>query len=84
MIESLEASVWIYLQSEYENYRIVCVFYRFVRNLNNSKEGWLPAANLLTLIGESKSSQSLTSSGEQAASNSNFNYTHTHTDSIKI
>ncbi|KAF5909222.1 guanine nucleotide exchange factor DBS isoform X3, partial [Clarias magur] len=34
----------------------------FVRNLNNSKEGWLPAAYLLTLIGESKSSQSLTSS----------------------
>ncbi|XP_062865453.1 guanine nucleotide exchange factor DBS isoform X3 [Trichomycterus rosablanca] len=34
----------------------------FVRNLNNSQEGWVPAANLLTLIGESKSSQSLTSS----------------------
>uniref|UniRef100_A0A8B9KM91 Mcf.2 cell line derived transforming sequence-like a n=1 Tax=Astyanax mexicanus TaxID=7994 RepID=A0A8B9KM91_ASTMX len=38
----------------------------FVRNLKNSKEGWLPAANLLTLIGESKSSQSLTSSGKPA------------------
>uniref|UniRef100_A0A672PKM8 Guanine nucleotide exchange factor DBS-like n=1 Tax=Sinocyclocheilus grahami TaxID=75366 RepID=A0A672PKM8_SINGR len=35
----------------------------FVRNLRTNKEGWVPAANLLTLIGESKSSQSLSSSG---------------------
>uniref|UniRef100_A0A673GM16 Guanine nucleotide exchange factor DBS-like n=1 Tax=Sinocyclocheilus rhinocerous TaxID=307959 RepID=A0A673GM16_9TELE len=35
----------------------------FVRNLRTNKEGWIPAANLLTLIGESKSSQSLSSSG---------------------
>uniref|UniRef100_A0A667ZRW3 MCF.2 cell line derived transforming sequence like n=1 Tax=Myripristis murdjan TaxID=586833 RepID=A0A667ZRW3_9TELE len=36
----------------------------FVRNLRTSKEGWVAAANLLTLIGESKSCQSLTSSGK--------------------
>ncbi|XP_049326130.1 guanine nucleotide exchange factor DBS isoform X2 [Astyanax mexicanus] len=41
----------------------------FVRNLKNSKEGWLPAANLLTLIGESKSSQSLTSSEGSGSGN---------------
>uniref|UniRef100_A0A671MZ55 Guanine nucleotide exchange factor DBS-like n=1 Tax=Sinocyclocheilus anshuiensis TaxID=1608454 RepID=A0A671MZ55_9TELE len=35
----------------------------FVRNLRTNKEGWVTAANLLTLIGESKSSQSLSSSG---------------------
>uniref|UniRef100_A0A8C2PWA2 Mcf.2 cell line derived transforming sequence-like a n=1 Tax=Cyprinus carpio TaxID=7962 RepID=A0A8C2PWA2_CYPCA len=35
----------------------------FVRNLRTNKEGWVPAANLLTLIGESKSSQSLSSLG---------------------
>ncbi|XP_035249550.1 guanine nucleotide exchange factor DBS isoform X1 [Anguilla anguilla] len=34
----------------------------FVRNLKTSKEGWVPAANLLTLIGVSKSSESLSSS----------------------
>lgn len=38
-------------------------WFRFVRNLRTNKEGWIPAANLLTLIGESKSSQSLSSSG---------------------
>ncbi|XP_054864794.1 guanine nucleotide exchange factor DBS-like isoform X6 [Amphiprion ocellaris] len=37
----------------------------FVRNLNTSKEGWIAAANLITLIGKSKSCQSLTSSGIQ-------------------
>uniref|UniRef100_A0A3B4D666 Mcf.2 cell line derived transforming sequence-like a n=1 Tax=Pygocentrus nattereri TaxID=42514 RepID=A0A3B4D666_PYGNA len=41
----------------------------FVRNLKNSKEGWMPAANLLTLIGESKSSQSLTSSEGSGSGN---------------
>ncbi|XP_039543683.1 guanine nucleotide exchange factor DBS isoform X2 [Pimephales promelas] len=35
----------------------------FVRNLRTNKEGWVPAANLLTLIRQSKSSQSLSSSG---------------------
>uniref|UniRef100_A0A8D2ZW65 Mcf.2 cell line derived transforming sequence-like a n=1 Tax=Scophthalmus maximus TaxID=52904 RepID=A0A8D2ZW65_SCOMX len=35
----------------------------FVRNLRSSKEGWVAAANLLSLISESKSSQSLSSSG---------------------
>uniref|UniRef100_A0A8D2ZH53 MCF.2 cell line derived transforming sequence like n=1 Tax=Scophthalmus maximus TaxID=52904 RepID=A0A8D2ZH53_SCOMX len=34
----------------------------FVRNLSSSKEGWIPAANLTTLIEKSKSCQSLTSS----------------------
>ncbi|XP_034145619.1 guanine nucleotide exchange factor DBS isoform X4 [Esox lucius] len=34
----------------------------FVRNLRSSKDGWVAAANLLTLITESKSSQSLSSS----------------------
>uniref|UniRef100_A0A669D1A0 MCF.2 cell line derived transforming sequence like n=1 Tax=Oreochromis niloticus TaxID=8128 RepID=A0A669D1A0_ORENI len=36
---------------------------QLVRNLNTSKEGWIPAANLINLIGKSKSCQSLTSSG---------------------
>uniref|UniRef100_A0A667WS16 MCF.2 cell line derived transforming sequence like n=1 Tax=Myripristis murdjan TaxID=586833 RepID=A0A667WS16_9TELE len=35
----------------------------FVKNLRTTKEGWVAAANLLTLISESKSSQSLSSSG---------------------
>uniref|UniRef100_A0A7N8YFY3 Mcf.2 cell line derived transforming sequence-like a n=1 Tax=Mastacembelus armatus TaxID=205130 RepID=A0A7N8YFY3_9TELE len=35
----------------------------FVKNLRSSKEGWVPAANLLSLISESKSTQSLSSSG---------------------
>ncbi|KAI1885375.1 hypothetical protein AGOR_G00219490 [Albula goreensis] len=34
----------------------------FVRNLKTCKEGWVPAANLLTLIGGSTSSESLSSS----------------------
>ncbi|XP_036838528.1 guanine nucleotide exchange factor DBS isoform X1 [Oncorhynchus mykiss] len=34
----------------------------FVRNLGSNKDGWVAAANLLTLITESKSSQSLCSS----------------------
>ncbi|XP_034720519.1 guanine nucleotide exchange factor DBS isoform X2 [Etheostoma cragini] len=34
----------------------------FVKNLRSSKEGWVAAANLLSLISESKSSQSLSSS----------------------
>uniref|UniRef100_A0A7N6BEK7 MCF.2 cell line derived transforming sequence like n=1 Tax=Anabas testudineus TaxID=64144 RepID=A0A7N6BEK7_ANATE len=37
----------------------------FVRNLSTSKEGWIAAANLITLIGKSTSCQSLTSSGIQ-------------------
>ncbi|XP_021332791.1 guanine nucleotide exchange factor DBS isoform X12 [Danio rerio] len=41
----------------------------FVRNLRTSKEGWVPAANLLTLIGESKSSQSLSSSEGSGSGN---------------
>lgn len=36
---------------------------RFVKNLRSGKEGWVAAANLLSLISESKSSQSLSSSG---------------------
>ncbi|XP_056662821.1 guanine nucleotide exchange factor DBS isoform X25 [Monodelphis domestica] len=34
----------------------------FVKNLTTSKEGWVPASNLLALIGNSKSAQSLSSS----------------------
>lgn len=37
--------------------------YRLVRNLSTSKEGTMAAANLMSLIGKSKSCQSLTSSG---------------------
>uniref|UniRef100_A0A8C7PEZ0 Mcf.2 cell line derived transforming sequence-like a n=1 Tax=Oncorhynchus mykiss TaxID=8022 RepID=A0A8C7PEZ0_ONCMY len=40
----------------------------FVRNLGSNKDGWVAAANLLTLITESKSSQSLCSSGTLAPS----------------
>uniref|UniRef100_A0A3B3VFZ6 MCF.2 cell line derived transforming sequence like n=1 Tax=Poecilia latipinna TaxID=48699 RepID=A0A3B3VFZ6_9TELE len=36
---------------------------QFVKNLRSGKEGWVAAANLLSLISESKSSQSLSSSG---------------------
>lgn len=38
-------------------------FHRFVRNLNTSKESWMAAANLMTLMEKSKSCQSLSSSG---------------------
>ncbi len=38
---------------------------RFVRNLSSSKDGWIAAANLVTLVSKSKSCQSLTSSGIQ-------------------
>ncbi|KAM9327952.1 guanine nucleotide exchange factor DBS isoform 2-T2 [Pholidichthys leucotaenia] len=41
----------------------------FVRNLRNSKEGWVAAANLLSLISESKSSQSLSSSDGSVSGN---------------
>ncbi|KAM9710124.1 guanine nucleotide exchange factor DBS isoform 5-T5 [Menidia menidia] len=41
----------------------------FVRNLNSSKEGWIAAANLITLIGKSKSCQSLTSSEGSGSGN---------------
>uniref|UniRef100_H3A2Q7 MCF.2 cell line derived transforming sequence like n=1 Tax=Latimeria chalumnae TaxID=7897 RepID=H3A2Q7_LATCH len=36
----------------------------YVKNLNSSNEGWVPASILHTLIGNSKSSQSLSSSGK--------------------
>uniref|UniRef100_A0A3Q1HM24 Mcf.2 cell line derived transforming sequence-like a n=1 Tax=Anabas testudineus TaxID=64144 RepID=A0A3Q1HM24_ANATE len=41
----------------------------FVKNLRNSKEGWVAAANLLSLISESKSSQSLSSSDGSVSGN---------------
>ncbi|XP_077408397.1 guanine nucleotide exchange factor DBS isoform X1 [Vanacampus margaritifer] len=41
----------------------------FVRNLRSSKEGWMAHANLLTLISESKSSQSLSSSDDSVSGN---------------
>ncbi|XP_041273986.1 guanine nucleotide exchange factor DBS isoform X6 [Onychostruthus taczanowskii] len=37
----------------------------FVKNLSSGREGWIPANNLLMLIGNSKSAQSLSSSGRQ-------------------
>lgn len=44
----------------------VCVWLcRLVHNLSSSKEGWIAAANLISLIEKSKSCQSLTSSGIQ-------------------
>ncbi|XP_056144826.1 guanine nucleotide exchange factor DBS isoform X3 [Lampris incognitus] len=42
----------------------------FVRNLRTGKEGWVAAANLLTMIRESKSCQSLTSSDSCLTSSS--------------
>ncbi|KAK9537864.1 hypothetical protein VZT92_005439 [Zoarces viviparus] len=41
----------------------------FVRNLSSSKEGWIAAANLIKLIGKSKSCQSLTSSEGSGSGN---------------
>ncbi|XP_055361024.1 LOW QUALITY PROTEIN: guanine nucleotide exchange factor DBS [Betta splendens] len=41
----------------------------FVRNLSTSNEGWIPAANLITLIAKSSSCQSLTSSEGSASGN---------------
>ncbi|XP_037832199.1 guanine nucleotide exchange factor DBS isoform X3 [Kryptolebias marmoratus] len=41
----------------------------FVHNLNTSHEGWIPAANLITLIEKSKSCQSLTSSEGSGSGN---------------
>uniref|UniRef100_A0A3P9L1D6 Guanine nucleotide exchange factor DBS n=1 Tax=Oryzias latipes TaxID=8090 RepID=A0A3P9L1D6_ORYLA len=41
----------------------------FVKNLRTQKEGWVAAANLLSLISESKSSQSLSSSDGSVSGN---------------
>ncbi|XP_008326328.1 guanine nucleotide exchange factor DBS isoform X3 [Cynoglossus semilaevis] len=41
----------------------------FVRNLSSCKEGWIAANNLITLIGKSKSCQSLTSSEGSGSGN---------------
>ncbi|XP_067349573.1 guanine nucleotide exchange factor DBS isoform X3 [Channa argus] len=41
----------------------------FVKNLRSSKEGWVAAANLLSLISESKSTQSLSSSDGSVSGN---------------
>ncbi|XP_028322155.1 guanine nucleotide exchange factor DBS isoform X3 [Gouania willdenowi] len=41
----------------------------FVKNLRSSKEGWVAATNLLSLISESKSSQSLSSSDGSVSGN---------------
>ncbi|XP_072302480.1 guanine nucleotide exchange factor DBS-like isoform X2 [Eucyclogobius newberryi] len=41
----------------------------FVKNLRSSREGWVPAANLLSLLSESKSSQSLSSSDGSVSGN---------------
>ncbi|XP_030613999.1 guanine nucleotide exchange factor DBS [Archocentrus centrarchus] len=59
----------------------------FVRNLNTSKEGWIPAANLINLIGKSKSCQSLTSSEGSGSGNlstsSSYSETYTSFSDIK-
>ncbi|KAJ8253463.1 hypothetical protein GJAV_G00213220 [Gymnothorax javanicus] len=41
----------------------------FVRNLTTNKKGWVPSANLLTLIGMSKSSESFSSSEDSGSGN---------------
>ncbi|XP_077456243.1 guanine nucleotide exchange factor DBS isoform X2 [Stigmatopora argus] len=41
----------------------------FVKNLRSNKEGWMAQANLLTLISESRSSQSLSSSDDSVSGN---------------
>lgn len=41
----------------------------FVRNLRSNREGWVAAANLLSLLSESKSSQSLSSSDGSVSGN---------------
>ncbi|XP_055019809.1 guanine nucleotide exchange factor DBS [Boleophthalmus pectinirostris] len=41
----------------------------FVKNLRSSREGWVSAANLLSLISQSKSSQSLSSSDGSVSGN---------------
>uniref|UniRef100_A0A1A8JQW3 MCF.2 cell line derived transforming sequence-like n=1 Tax=Nothobranchius kuhntae TaxID=321403 RepID=A0A1A8JQW3_NOTKU len=41
----------------------------FVRNLNTSQDGWMAAANLIALMGKSKSCQSLTSSEGSGSGN---------------
>ncbi|XP_078118349.1 guanine nucleotide exchange factor DBS isoform X6 [Sander vitreus] len=59
----------------------------FVRNLSSSKEGWIAAANLITLIGKSKSCQSLTSSecsgSENLSTSSSCSETYTSFSDIK-
>uniref|UniRef100_A0A7M4FEB2 MCF.2 cell line derived transforming sequence like n=1 Tax=Crocodylus porosus TaxID=8502 RepID=A0A7M4FEB2_CROPO len=41
----------------------------YVKNLTSGREGWVPANNLLMLIGNSKSAQSLSSSGKASVVN---------------
>lgn len=50
-------------QMNKSDFQFFYFFFRFVKNLSSGREGWIPANNLLMLIGNSKSVQSLSSSG---------------------
>ncbi|XP_072789528.1 guanine nucleotide exchange factor DBS isoform X10 [Taeniopygia guttata] len=55
----------------------------FVKNLSSGKEGWIPASNLLMLIGNSNSAQSLSSS-ESGTASSNFSTSSSCSDSCNV
>ncbi|XP_062371072.1 guanine nucleotide exchange factor DBS isoform X6 [Cinclus cinclus] len=55
----------------------------FVRNLSSGREGWIPANNLLMLIGNSKSAQSLSSS-ESGTASSNLSTSSSCSDSCNV
>ncbi|XP_066032841.1 guanine nucleotide exchange factor DBS isoform X3 [Chamaea fasciata] len=55
----------------------------FVKNLSSSREGWIPANNLLMLIGNSKSVQSLSSS-ESGTASSNLSTSSSCSDSCNV
>ncbi|KAM4904685.1 guanine nucleotide exchange factor DBS isoform 3-T3 [Sylvia borin] len=55
----------------------------FVKNLSSGREGWIPANNLLTLIGNSKSVQSLSSS-ESGTASSNLSTSSSCSDSCNV
>ncbi|XP_058685130.1 guanine nucleotide exchange factor DBS isoform X7 [Poecile atricapillus] len=55
----------------------------FVKNLSSGREGWIPASNLLMLIGNSKSAQSLSSS-ESGTASSNLSTSSSCSDSCNV
>uniref|UniRef100_A0A8C3RJC3 MCF.2 cell line derived transforming sequence like n=1 Tax=Cyanoderma ruficeps TaxID=181631 RepID=A0A8C3RJC3_9PASS len=55
----------------------------FVKNLSSGREGWIPANNLLMLIGNSKSVQSLSSS-ESGTASSNLSTSSSCSDSCNV
>ncbi|XP_032907098.1 guanine nucleotide exchange factor DBS isoform X4 [Catharus ustulatus] len=55
----------------------------FVKNLSSGREGWIPANNLLMLIGNSKSAQSLSSS-ESGTASSNLSTSSSCSDSCNV